>query len=269
MYLSQNGHLVSSRGPAPHPAGAPARQTPVRTHTPVSRYGSLLSRVLNGDNVHATLYSISTIVVRSSLYQPDVVTVPEERSCAETTRITLSRGGGVAEKSSGSRGGRGPSLAMAFNPRSGWSVQTQGYTGTTSPSKDCNPGSPGKSTVKLGSGWKYDKAEAARLAREEAQTGDLKGRTRQTEQGERRAMDAKSPPGAFDTRPLSLRSPKKAGTKKKPSGSQGPTGNKGGEEGPQRGRRRSSSPPPKSFNDQQWCPKTQGFTGRYSWALGK
>ena len=147
-----------------------------------------------------------------------------------------------------------------FSPRSHWSKQSQGFTGTSSPLKYSQPGSPEKPTVALGGGWRYDKAEAARLAREESVREDTKGRTKQTEQGEKRAMDAKSPAGAFDTR---AQSPKKAGAKKK----QPTSGQSHGEESGRPRRRRSSTP--MGEHPQKWCEKTQGFTGRYNWSLGK
>lgn len=151
-----------------------------------------------------------------------------------------------------------------FSPRSHWSKQTQGYTGTSSPNKYSSPGSPEKPTVAIGGGWRYDKAEAARLAREEALREDTKGRTKPTEQGEKRAMDAKSPAGAFDTRAQSPKKEKAGAKKKQPA-----SGQSNGDESGRPRRRRSSTPPPKSFNDQKWCEKTQGFTGRYNWSLGK
>ena len=166
---------------------------------------------------------------------------------------------------------------MAFSPRSDWSELTQGYSGTTRPVKDCTPGSsPEKSTVVLGGGWRYDKAEAARLAREEellySVGGD--GPTRMTEQGERRAKEAQDKPPPFSARPSKLT----PGEKKKKPVTRSDT-RKATEEASaaaaaaaaatstRRGRRRPSSPEP--FPEGRWNPKTQGYDGYYNWRLGK
>ena len=162
---------------------------------------------------------------------------------------------------------------MAFSPRSDWSELTQGYSGTTRPVKDCTPGSSAeKSTVVLGGGWRYDKAEAARLAREEellySVGGD--GPTRMTEQGERRAKEAQEKPPPFSVRP----SKPTPGDKKKKPVTRSDT-RKAAEEASaaaaatstRRGRRRPSSPEP--FPEGKWNPKTQGYDGYYNWRLGK
>ena len=157
-----------------------------------------------------------------------------------------------------------------FSPRSRWSVASQGYLGTTHRVKDSIRGStPEKSTIVLGNGYTYDKAEAARIARQEFLLYETKGartQTFMTEQGEKRAKEAKETPPPFSTRsPKRTASPKKPVTRSDTAAERRPhdvlrAGSSS--------RSKRANPPP-SYGDQKWNPKTQGYDGHYNWRLGK
>jgi hypothetical protein len=157
-----------------------------------------------------------------------------------------------------------------FSPKSRWSPATQGYLGTTHRTKDSTRGSSlEKTTIALGNGYTYDKAEAARLLRLEElryETDGAGGTTRLTEQGEKRAKEAKEKPPPFSTR-----SPKRSASPKKPvTRSDTEAARKAQEEAgasTRRSSRRADQPP--ISDAQKWNPKTQGYDGYYNWRLGK
>ena len=157
-----------------------------------------------------------------------------------------------------------------FSPRSRWSEVTQGYLGTTNRVKDSSRGaSIEKTTIKLGNGYAYDKAEAARKARQELlmyEAGGGGSLTRMTEQGEKRAKEAKEKPPPFSTR-----SPKRSSSPKKPvTRSDTAAARKAQEETKpgSRNRRRHVDLLP-LYDDQKWNPKTQGYDGYYNWRIGR
>ena len=94
--------------------------------------------------------------------------------------------------------------AMAFSPHDRWSPRTQGYVGTTwrNDDKDDAPGSsPEKTTLLIGNGYTFDRAELARTAaRERARDRNVTSVSKGTVQGEERALAAKTPPRPFDGR---------------------------------------------------------------------
>ena len=152
-------------------------------------------------------------------------------------------------------------LRMAFPPQARWSVRSQGFVGVTSPSKDASPGSsPDKTTIVLGNGYAFDKAEYARVTRQQAMRQEAR-RTRLTQQGELRAKEAKTPPGPFDTR-----AKKGAGSKQKVQ--QQPNQESLGEAEVRSFRRSVRNAAPSIPAGEEWDPKTQGFTGRYNWLRG-
>lgn len=157
-----------------------------------------------------------------------------------------------------------------FAPKSRWSDATQGYLGTTHRTKDSTRGSSiEKTTITLGNGYTYDKAEAARLLRLEEMRYETEGSecmTRLTEQGEKRAKEAKEKPPPFSTR-----SPKRNASPKKPTTRSDTAAIRKAQEeagaGTRRRSRRVEQLP--AFDDQKWNPKTQGYDGYYNWRLGK
>ena len=93
--------------------------------------------------------------------------------------------------------------AMAFSPREPtWSQG--GYVGTTfrNDDKDDAPGSsPEKTTLLIGNGYIFDRAELARIeARERGPNDKAPSGTKATVQGEERARASKRAPVAFDGR---------------------------------------------------------------------
>ena len=129
----------------------------------------------------------------------------------------------------------------------------------------------------LGGGWRYDKAEAARLAREEellySVGGD--GPTRMTEQGERRAKEAQDKPPPFSARPSKLT----PGEKKKKPVTRSDT-RKATEEASAAAAAAAAAAHllaeegaglrhREPFPEGRWNPKTQGYDGYYNWRLGK
>ena len=95
-------------------------------------------------------------------------------------------------------------VAMAFSPHERWSPRTQGYVGTTwrNDGKDDAPGSsPEKTTLLMGNGYSFDRAELARIeASERGRDDKSPSGAKVTVQGEERALAAKTPPRAFDGR---------------------------------------------------------------------
>lgn len=157
-----------------------------------------------------------------------------------------------------------------FSPRSSWSETSQGYLRTTHRVKDTGRGSSEeKTTIKLGNGYAYDKAEAARMERQEHLMYEARGggsMTRMTEQGEKRAKEAKEKPPPFSTRsPKRGSSPKKSVTRSDTAAAR-----KAQEETKQGTRNRSRRVDLLPSHDaQKWNPKTQGYDGYYNWRIGK
>ena len=89
-----------------------------------------------------------------------------------------------------------PPPYMAFPPRAHWSTETQGYIRTTAYERDT--GSPGistrKSTLCLGDGWKYDAAEAARIAARERAAEQNAPPISSRQRGRKSQIDQSLPP---------------------------------------------------------------------------